>query len=340
MAPKGCKILELQEEREASDSLLHLCAAANLQWTLLQYPRSTPEGFHKIVFNAYMKWLEKEQSTKPSLPLVYTPPRSMKYGFFGHKGDSFREMVDLWVENGYVERKEDPSLTHCWFNEVGANGVLLYDRPTWDWLDKAPEKEQVYKLCLVGNPDFTQKPLSNPWIFWPRNPRLVEELSPVLSRRKFCDRLDTLVFFGRVENDEQGKWRTNAEEWLSVCSKFSMPIGAKQPYALIPKDYLEALSNSRYGLCLRGYGPKCNREIELLSTGTVPVVVEGVDMDNYMEPLKEGFHYIRVSGPEDARNKMASITESEWTTMSKAGHQWWKENASVEGSWSKTKGYL
>ena len=45
LAPVGCKVLELQEEREPSDSLVHLSAAAGLEWTLLQYPRSTADGF-------------------------------------------------------------------------------------------------------------------------------------------------------------------------------------------------------------------------------------------------------------------------------------------------------
>ena len=119
-----------------------------------------------------------------------------------------------------------------------------------------------------------------------------------------------------------------------------MPIGAKQPYVYSPQEYLDALSNAKYGLCLRGYGPKCNREIELMAMGTVPLVVDGVDMDNYHESLLEGIHYLRVSGPEDARERLALIKESQWETMSKAGHQWWKQNASVEGSWLVTKGQV
>jgi hypothetical protein len=336
LAPKSCKVLELQEEREPSDSLVHLCAAAGLEWTLLQYPRSTSDGFKKIVLNEFMKWFSVTDA-KSNLPVIYTPPKSMKFGFFGHKGDSFRELIDLWVEKGYVELKEDPSITQCWFSEIGSNGTLLYDRPTWNWLEKSPEKEQTYKKCLVGNPEPSEKPNAVPWIFWPRQPRLVELSAHSASKRKYGERIDSLVFYGRIENDEQGKWRKDTSEWLQVCSKFSMPIGAKQPYVYSPQEYLNALSNARYGLCLRGYGPKCNREIELMAMGTVPVVVDGVDMSNYNESLIEGIHYLRVSGPEDAREKIASIKESQWETMSKAGHQWWKQNASVEGSWSITK---
>jgi hypothetical protein len=337
MAPRGCKVLELQEEREPSDSLLHLCAAAGLEWTLLQYPRSTPEGFKKIVFKEYKKWFVTVEEKMSTLPIIYTPPKSMKFGFFGHKGDSFREMIDLWEEKRFIERKEDSSITNCWLGAIGSDGVLLYDRPTWSWLEKSSDKEKSYKLCLAGNPDPSEKTLAKAWIFWPRQPRLVEELSSKLSARSFTSRMDRLVFFGRIENDEQGQWRKDTKAWLNVCTKFSMPVGAKQPYAFNPQEYLEALSNSKYGLCLRGYGPKCNREIELLSMGTVPVVVEGVDMVNYANPLIEGVHYLRVTGPDEAREKIESINEAEWLVMSMAGREWWKQNASIEGSWLKTK---
>ena len=39
MAAKGASILELQEDREPSDELVHLSAAADLKWCLLQYSK-------------------------------------------------------------------------------------------------------------------------------------------------------------------------------------------------------------------------------------------------------------------------------------------------------------
>ena len=360
LAPKGCKILELQEEREPTDSLLHLCAAAEQEWTLLQYPRSTADGFKKIVEKEVGKWLggmpvvgatmvpsgmptTTADVTIPSIletsdtiiklvkPTIYTPPKSMKLGFFGHAGDSFRELIDLWVERGFVVKKEDPSLTQCWFRGVGE--TLLYDRPTWAWLEKAPLAEQKYKECLVGNPSATDKPDAKPWIFWPRQPRLVEELATNLT--PLAERTDNMVFFGRIENDVQAKWRSENTEWSKACSKFIMNQ-AKEPYALGPREYLEALRNAKYGLCLRGYGPKCNREIELLAMGTVPVVTEGVDFQGYLEPLVNGVHVIEVTGPEHAVERLANVTDEQWKTMSEACYSWWKRNASVEGAWSRT----
>ena len=358
LAPAGCKIIEMQEERSPSDSLLHLCAAAGLEWTLLQYPRSTPEGFVKIVDKEFNKWLaldlklvtKAESVVIPDINLldviptvvavdveppaitIYTPSKSMTRGFFGHKGDSFREMIDLWNEKGYIVRKEDPSLTHCWLGPPGT--TLLYDRPTWDWLDKAPALEQNYKKCLTGNPDPSNKPNAVPWIFWPRQPRLVEEFAS-LPRKSYVERPDMLVFYGRIENDTQRAWR-DTDKWSKYCSKFSMQEGT-EPYLLNPREYLEALGKAKYGLCLRGFGPKCNREIELLALGTVPVITMEVDNSNYDDPLVDGVHVIKVVDGDDAIEQIVNgISEAKWQEMSEAGFEWWKRNCSVEGSWKKT----
>jgi hypothetical protein len=145
-----------------------------------------------------------------------------------------------------------------------------------------------------------------------------------------------MVFFGRIENDVQAKWRSSMEEeWSKACSKFTMNK-ASESYSLGPKEYLEALSFAKYGLCLRGYGPKCNREVELLAMGTVPIITDGVDFTNYSEPLVDGIHVLKVAGPEEAISKISAITEEQWTAMSQAGYAWWKRNASVEGSWTLT----
>jgi hypothetical protein len=272
LAPKGCKVLELQEEREPSDSLVHLAAAAGLEWTLLQYPRATPDGFRKIIMNETKKWMQAPVSTN-ALPLVLTPPKSMKFGYFGHKGDSFREMIDLWAEKGYIEHKEDPIITQCWLGGVGK--TLLYDRPTWDWLAKSSDTEQIYKVCLAGNPNVSEKPNTKPWIFWPRQPRLVEKLAA--SNKSYGERNDRLVFFGRIENDIQGKYRQDISGWQALCSKFSMPVGAKQPYALGPEEYLLALQGSKFGLCLRGFGPKLVPEMVICAPPTVAMFVAVAD---------------------------------------------------------------
>jgi hypothetical protein len=66
-------------------------------------------------------------------------------------------------------------------------------------------------------------------------------------------------------------------------------------------------------------------------------VTRDVDMTLYANPPQEGVHYLKGETPEELKEKMAAVTEEQWLTMSLAGQQWWKENASVEGSWQLTK---
>ena len=331
LAPIGCKVLEIQEDRVPSDSLLHLCGAAGLEWTLLQYYRSTPEGFNRHVLAEVEKWFSDSVSKiqdKPSLPIVIIPTNT-KDGFYRHDGDMFRELVEMWHEAGYVERIEHGSSKHCWLNAVGE--TLLYDRDNWDWL----EKSTPYTKCLTGNADPSMQRDAKPWIFWGRHPRLIEKIASS-GLKPMTDRADSVVFFGRIENPVQGSYRQDVDGWRSLCSKFIMPVGAKEPYPLGPEDYLKALQSSKYGLCLRGYGPKCNREIELLAMGTVPLVTPGVDYTNYIEPLIDGIHVLCVKDADDARAKMAAVSDQQLETMSKAGYLWWKRNASVKGSFNRT----
>ena len=58
------------------------------------------------------------------------------------------------------------------------------------------------------------------------------------------------------------------------------------------------LRNSRFGLCLRGYGSKCHREVELMAFGTVPIVTQDVSINDFTDPPIEDVHYILVSSPD------------------------------------------
>ena len=86
------------------------------------------------------------------------------------------------------------------------------------------------------------------------------------------------------------------------------------------------LRNSRYGLCLRGYGSKCHREVELMAFGTLPIVTPEVNVDSYMEPLIENKHYIAVKNEEEFVEKLKVITEDDWNLMSNACYEWYQRN--------------
>ena len=326
--PEKAFVWELQSEMAPNAALLHLAAASDLHHRLLITAKGTPLQRDKDM--AFKKLTTDMKSFlaplgKPQLILPMT-----QQGFYGHAGDSFREMARIWEQRGYVEVVEKP-VAQVWLGGVGQ--TLLYDRPTPQWLEQAPAAEKTWKQALFGNP---QPPADGKaWTFWPRKPTIVEELvAKGLPTKSYEAREKTLVFYGRSENAVQRERRTGAD-WETACDDFSHRISSLDRYPYTHTEYLERLANAKYGLCLAGYGNKCHREIECMAMGCVPIVAPEVDMSSYAEPPEEGLHYFRVRSPEEARIA-TSVTPDRWTVMSAACRDWWQRNASAEGSWALT----
>jgi hypothetical protein len=113
-----------------------------------------------------------------------------------------------------------------------------------------------------------------------------------------------------------------------------MPLGAKEPYKFGSEEYLVALQDAKYGLCLRGYGSKCHREVELMAFGTVPIVTDGVTTDSYMEPLIENIHFIKVISPDEIRPRIGEISHAKWSEMSTACYEWYQRNVFSRNAWT------
>jgi hypothetical protein len=170
------------------------------------------------------------------------------------------------------------------------------------------------------------------WSFWGRRPRMLEGVAQrVENMRGYESRPIASLFLGKIENGVQEAARTTAD-WSTAVELFSMPIDSSgKPYPYTQEQYLEKLCLARYGLCLPGYGPKCNREIEYFCCGVVPIVTPGVDMTGYLVPPTEGVHYLTAKTPEEVQ-RIVEITSAErWATMSAAGREWWRLYASAEG---------
>uniref|UniRef100_A0A6C0D8I3 Exostosin GT47 domain-containing protein n=1 Tax=viral metagenome TaxID=1070528 RepID=A0A6C0D8I3_9ZZZZ len=337
-------VIDIQNEMAMNGEIHHIVSASSLKHVLHVVPKGslTPvlrtriiDSLKTVFLGTGLSSFASENSigdtqTKSDLPIIYVPHNDTK-GFFGHKGDSFREMIDLWVERGYV-RKEYGSNKNVWLNNVG--DTLLYDRPNYDWIKQATGNEQSWKKALFGNP----KPIGNnakSWSFWARRPRLVEAMLD-----KQVEKTKNVVFYGKIENQVQRSNRTKYD-WSSVCdaSEYYLAKENESP-KYSEQEYLNKLAEARYGLCLAGYGKKCHREVECMAFGTVPLVAEEVDINNYANPPIEGLHYIRVSSPDEVTKKLSEIDDDVWWRMSQACKKWYKENCSVDGMWGLTKQLL
>lgn len=352
MLPETAKCIEVQSEMDPRGDSIHFAGAIGLELWLVIMRKGLAEPMRKDSASLVYKTIDTFKASVPSpfpsppfpslLPVIWLPRNNIQ-GFFGHKGDSFREMVRIWEERGYCTVKEHPVATLCWWDSVGTNGSLLYDRPNLDWFYNAPPLEQSWKMALFGNPNpdpISGKSKVASWSFWPRRPRLVEDIvSKNLHSTTFNERLRTLVFYGKVENRVQEKRRT-VFDWGTICDEFVMVKGEDTAYPLTQEEYLLRLTTAKFGLCLAGFGLKCHREVECMAMGCVPVVTEDVDMTHYANPPVKGKHYLRITNPLVLKAELASISPEKWQEMSNACKIWWRENASCDGMFALTQKLL
>ena len=174
-----------------------------------------------------------------------------------------------------------------------------------------------------------------PWIFWPRRPMIVEKLlkQPLLS---YDERSTESIFVGNFENSVQERHRNNLG-WENVLSEYHCTKGRNHKFT--QEEYLNKLGKSKFGLCLRGYGSKCHREVELMAFGTIPLITTEVSVDAYIEPLIENIHYIKVNSPDELKSKV-SISKEKWIEMSNNCHLWYMRNVHSENSWNTTISYI
>jgi hypothetical protein len=262
--------------------------------------------------------------------IIYLPKQPMG-GLWVHNNDSFRELVILLkIKNKDVDVEFNKS-GHVWIKP----DILLYDRPTLRWM----KDTETASLLLLGNGSMKEEGLIlkqtlqnvKPWIFWPRRPMVLEKL---LSREGVLDwkeRATETLFIGNYENNVQKKYRKTNHDWKSVLDEYHCTSGQKHKFT--QGEYLMKLRGSKYGLCLRGYGSKCHREVELMAFGTVPIVTPEVSIKDYMDPPIENVHYLKVNNPEELKDNIANISKEKWEEMSKACYEWYQRNVHSDNCW-------
>lgn len=343
MASPGTHVLEFQHDMEIMGKRIHLAGASSLNYVggliykeAIEYQRQHAMLDFGLALQKYgfKQLLSTLVPSDDDLPIIMLPIGKSLGGIWSHCGDTFREMVHIWSEKGLCRIQITEESPYCWWGSVGE--VLLYDRPTPRWWQQ--EHLPTYQMALFGNcppPGPTGHLLrQSVWSFWPRSPRMLEE-KVEKGIPGWSERIRQSLFLGKVENGVQ-KMRRCSTDWSKCVELFSMPIDSTGGYPYSQSQYLDMVLETRFGLCLPGYGNKCNREIEYMACGTVPIVTEGVDMKYYLRAPKEGVHYFVARSPADVEHIIQTTTPETWENMSIACRKWWHENASAEGMFRLT----
>jgi len=245
--------------------------------------------------------------------------------------DSFQELADCWAEEGYcnVSRSLDK---FSWALADGKPPVLLHEYDRVEDIPVAPAWDIQSNMALFAN---DQYPLGKPWIYWPRHIRTLTNIlkDGVLS---YEDRTIHSIFIGAAENPVQYINRTQFDWSLAVDHfDFSVNLFSKNPHKYSNVDFLKQIRKARFGLSLEGYGPKCQRDIEYMANGIVPVFTWNT-FNHYHDPLVEGIHYIYARNPREVKEKIAAISKEKWEEMSANCVEWFNQNCSIKGSFETT----
>lgn len=268
-------------------------------------------------------------------------PKQPLPGLGRHNNDSYRELPILMkLKNKDVDLIYDDKTIHCWLEP----NILTYDRPTLEWVNNEVDNSS---LLLLGNGDVNVegKQIKNkfknmnvkPWIFWPRKPMLMEKILKENKILTYDERTIESIFIGNIENSVQNVFRKDTS-WKDVLTEYYCTQGQKHLFS--HNEYLMKLRNSKYGLCLRGYGSKCHREVELMALGSVPIITENVSVTSYLEPLVENTHYLKATNPEDFKNKINNVTQEQWNSMSKSCYEWYQRNVHSDNCWNNMINYI
>eukprot|EP01065_Artemidia_motanka_P003700 TRINITY_DN11757_c0_g1_i6.p1 TRINITY_DN11757_c0_g1~~TRINITY_DN11757_c0_g1_i6.p1 ORF type:complete len:488 (+),score=126.70 TRINITY_DN11757_c0_g1_i6:424-1887(+) len=270
-------------------------------------------------------------------PVIMIPSQP-RAGLHDHKDDTGRELVLEWGKLGLAAVSRSRSSDWMRWGDV-----LLYDRPSPMWLPPVEEREPgLYAQALPSGAKRAEW-----WTFWGRRPAVLHQFVrsswvkdhqgvPVIGRLPGYEARKTKsVFAGTRFNPIQARTRV-AQDWRPAVEVYRMSETKRPP--LTQAEYLQLLLSSRFGLCLRGYGRKCNREIEYLALGVVPVCENASDLSGFAEPLREGEHFLRAGSPDAARAAIEKHDSPEvWRRMSEAGHAWYMRNAAPIGSFFLTR---
>lgn len=229
-------------------------------------------------------------------------PRQPAHDIWKHNGDGFREMVRIW-EREIPDLRLNHSSRHL--NCFIEPNICIYDRPGNKWLVPEVHRSPITLLSEVSVSDLGgDMKQTVQWITYYEHPMVLEDFiksAPLYGyqkRTEECVRMDTL------EHDP----------------------------GISPREKLGALANSRFAVCTKKSHTRRFLNVELLATGTVPVV----DHEHDMTPLIKDVHYLVVENPTDFIQTIRALNREEWTRMSEACKDWYARNAHSSVSWERT----
>lgn len=243
--------------------------------------------------------------------------------------DSFQQIIDIWEENGLCDVEESKD-RYSWVEHE--KKVLLHEH---DRCENLPE----FDVGFFAN-EVPREEKCFPWIYWPRFPKKLEKHIQENGIMDYSQRGVESIFIGAAENPVQHSNRTKFDWDLCVEEfDFNVQLFQPNPHKYTNEEYLQKISNAKFGLTLEGYGPKCQRDIEYMALGVVPIFT-WKSFNDYAHPLKEGVHYLYAPNPREVKDKIKKCNKEEWEKMSRNCVEWYNSYISPLSAFKTTQRLL
>ena len=278
-----------------------------------------------------------QQETEPDerKPLIVIPvygPTDRYY--WRQKKHGFYDVVLEWYLRGKV-RIRFGDKGYFWWG--GEGEILLMERDlVIDLHDKKVdpprwEGEVAYKHAFFFNQYHIENSRNHKATYFTYSPPELEKVRQALGRKAWSERKHASIYAGSIENEAQEFFRNRFSGWDEEIEIYALTdrLRKNESYRYSINEYLSLVSLSRYGVCFRGNGPKCFREIEYLSLGTPLIITPGVEV-NYPTPLEEGVHFFRACSRDDIRRITRDTSPEKWDAMSKACWDWFEEYGTID----------
>jgi hypothetical protein len=294
--------------------------------------------FSKIqpkIYNDYLLKISEPRSIKIFIPYYGSED---KY-FWRTSLHGLHDLVMEWHNRGWcdIEHHEGP---YYWINGIGS--ILLFDRDQVnDLIDKKKpvprwEGEVSYKYALFVNEYGLENDRNFKFNYWSYKPIELERIVKENLLISYKERNIDSIFLGTIENETQEFFRNKFKEYSLYIDEYfvanKLDKNEKSKYAF--NEYLSKVAHSKFGICFRGNGPKCYREIEYAAMGTPLIITEGVEVD-YPDPLIENIHYFKAKSPAEILDIVSNTTQDTWIEMSLNCRRWYERNFTTKSQFDK-----
>jgi hypothetical protein len=237
------------------------------------------------------------------------------------------QIVNYWVDKGFVEKIPIPLLHDLrlivW---VGRVGGLALEPSNVNAISKTTPYEYAL-TCQYRINWWKDNPRILPWNFYVRDWSAYDKVRHSMP----TERKTLSIFSGTIRGKlhQRFSWVGSTEIFSSRPARnFNKTNHLYKSY----EDYYRALASTKFGLCPVGDGPVCQREIETMGLGCVPIYTPGVEW-NYHVPPQENVHFIFANNPTEMNEKIKSIGDKTREEMVKNGMEYFDKYCSPKGLW-------